>query len=537
MSGRQTDDALHPPLRRAVLRVHRWLAGPPLEGDAPRYVLVRFAILRLLGLVYFVAFLGAVHELVPLIGAEGLLPAADYLAAVEAQLGDEATTELPTLFWLDASDDALLAVSIAGLVLSAAVMLGVTQAGVMLVLWALYLSIDHVGQRWFSFGWETQLLETGLLAALMCPWRSLRPLPPRSPPSRIAIGLMRWLAFRIMLGAGLIKWRGDPCWRELTCLHSHFETQPIPGPLSAWFHHLPDWMLSGGVVFNHAAELVLPLFVFGPRRLRLAAGIGFVAFQGTLILSGNLSFLNWLTLVPCLACLDDRFVRACLPAGLRRRWDAWLARPDLVRKPSRATTVTAGLYAVVVAWLSLPVVLNLAGMAGHQAMNRSYDRLHLVNTYGAFGSVGAERFELEIEGTLDDPRDPNAGWQAYAFPCKPGDPHRRPCWITPYHRRLDWLMWFAALDAAATGGLQREVWVLRLLDRLLRADPAVLGLLADDPFDGARPRAVRVVLWRYRFADPEADAVWRRQRLGTLIRPVTLDDPAFIEALQTYGWR
>ena len=107
-----------------------------------------------------------------------------------------------------------------------------------LVLWLLYMSFVHVGQDWYGYGWEIQLLETGFLAIFLCPLLDLRPFPKRAPPPPI-IGLFRWLIFRIMLGAGLIKMRGDEVWRNVTALYYHFETQPLPGPLSRWFHFLP----------------------------------------------------------------------------------------------------------------------------------------------------------------------------------------------------------------------------------------------------------------------------------------------------------
>jgi hypothetical protein len=194
------------------------------------YHATRFAILRLLGLVYFVAFLSIARQIEPLLGARGLLPARDFLEHV-ARRG-EGFVQVPSLFWLTgASDRWMTAVAWTGAALSLAVMLGVTNAGVQLALWALYISIVHVGQIFYGYGWEMQLLETGALAVFLCPLRSFRPFPATPPPLAV-IWLFRWLIVRVMLGAGLIKLRGDACWRDLTCLVYHYETQPIPSPLS-----------------------------------------------------------------------------------------------------------------------------------------------------------------------------------------------------------------------------------------------------------------------------------------------------------------
>ena len=366
------------------------------------------------------------------------------------------------------------------------------------------------------------------------------PVGPKSTePPAVAIFLLRWLAFRIMLGAGLIKLRGDPCWTDLTCLDVHFETQPNPHPGSWLFHQMPAWVHRGGVLFNHLAEVALPFLVFGPRLLRNLTGVVLVAFQVALISSGNLSFLNWLTIVPCLACFDDDFLLRLVP----RRWRGRLedegvgAALSPARRPAKAATILAWLFAAVVAWRSVDVVRNL--LSPQQAMNRSFDRLHLVNTYGAFGSITRERLELIIEGTAAELPGPDAEWRAYELPCKPGDPARRPCLVTPYHLRLDWLMWFAALEAQGRGVFVRNDWLLHLVYKLLAGDRTIDPLLAVDPFVGAGeppPRFVRVEVYRYWFAEPGEEVWWERERIGTLIRPVSLDDPDLLELTQARGW-
>jgi hypothetical protein len=523
-------DEFGPPLRRFLLAIWRVLDGPPTVSS---YRLTRRVLLRALGAVYLVAFIVAVVQLVPLIGSVGLTPIEPFLEQVAAAQGGRraAAWQLPSLFWLDHSDTALAAVAIIGAIVSLLVVLGLENALAFLLLWVLYLSIANVGQRWYSFGWEMQLLETGFIAVFWCPWLSWRPGSDRSPPSVIPLWLYRWLIARIMLGAGLIKLRGDPCWTELTCLATHFETQPIPGPLSAWFHALPDSVLAGGVLFSHAAELVAPLFVFGPRRARHVAGVVIVGLQVTLILSGNLAFLNWLTIVPAIACFDDQLLRKLLPRRLRG------PEPGPDPPPRTGTRWANYAFAAVVVWLSLPVVANLLGR--DQSMNRSYSRVHLVNTYGAFGSVGTQRLELIIEGTdAVDPEDPQTQWRPYEFECKPGAVDRRPCWITPYHLRLDWLAWFAALEVQSYGGVQREDWLLNLLYKLLHGDPVARALLDEtrDPFPDAPPRWLRVEVYEYRLAGPLDEVAWHREWVGELIAPIAADDPRLEAHLQQRGW-
>jgi hypothetical protein len=494
----------------------------------PTYWLTRFVILRLLGVVYFAAFLSLARQVLPLIGSHGLLPAAAFLARVGVRLGSplDRVLGLPTVFWVSTADPLLVVAAWTGVALSLVVALGFANALVMAFLWALYLSFIHIGQDWYGYGWEIQLCETGFLAVFLCPLLDARPFPRRPPPVAV-IWLYRWLIVRIMLGAGLIKLRGDSCWRTLTCLYYHYETQPIPNPLSRTLHFMPRWFHQLGVLFNHAAELVAPWFAFGPRRARHVAGAVMLALQIILILSGNLSFLNWLTIVPLLACFDDGLLRRVLPAGLGRA----AGRAAATARPARAQQLAVAALVVLVALLSIGPVRNL--LATHQVMNTSFDPFSLVNTYGAFGSVGRTRDEIVFEGTTDAVPDDDAHWRAYEFPCKPGDPMRRPCVVAPYQPRLDWQIWFAAMSTP-----DRYPWTLHLVWKLLHNDAGALSLLAGNPFPDAPPRFIRARFYRYAFApaDDPSGAWWTRTLVGEWLPPLSRDDPRLHRFLAAYGW-
>lgn len=412
-----------------------------------------------------------------------------------------------------------------GAALSLLLLLGFGNALSLAALWVLYGSVVRVGQVWYGFGWEIQLLETGFLAIFLCPLLDPQPIP-RSPPPLAVVWLYRWLIARIMLGAGLIKLRGDPCWRALSCLDFHYETQPIPNPLSLYFHQMPAALHRAGVLFNHLCELVLPLLVlFGPRRVRHVAGALLALFQLLLIASGNLSFLNWLTLVPVAACFDDGLLARALPRRL-------VARADRARATSTsrlAPRVVAGVLFALVALLSVDPVRNL--FSREQRMNSSFERLALVNTYGAFGSVGRVRQELVFEGTRDAVITAQTRWVPYEFKCKPGDPARPPCLISPLHLRLDWLAWFAAMSDP-----EHHPWAVHLVWKLLHNDPGALSLLAGNPFPGAPPRYVRVRIYRYTFA-PRGERVWWHRTLeGEWLPAVSADDPELREFLRAEGY-
>jgi hypothetical protein len=499
---------------------------PAREPD--RYWLTRFVLLRLLGFVYAVAFLAAARQLLPLIGSHGLLPVESFLERVQQALGSRSAgfVRVPSVFWFGHSDFALQAVAWTGFVLACVVAAGYANAMLMAALWGLYLSIVHVGQDWYGFGWEIQLLETGFLAIFLCPLLDGRPFPKREPP-RVVIWLFRWLIFRIMLGAGLIKLRGDSCWRDLTALYFHFETQPIPNPLSRWFHFLPRWILKTGVLFNHAAELIAPWFAFYPRTARHVAGAIIVLFQFTLILGGNLSFLNWLTIVPALACFDDSFWARLLPRTLVDRAVSAAERAQ----PSVPLERIALVVAVVVGVLSLQPVSNM--ISPRQIMNTSFDPLDLVNTYGAFGSVGRERFNVVFEGTVSAAPDAQAVWKPYAYQALPVALDRRPPQIAPYQPRLDWQMWFAAM-----GTPDQYPWSLHFVWKLLHNDPGALSLLGGNPFPDRPPRYIRAVLYRYQFAPPgnPRGNWWTRVEQGLWLPPLSADDPHLRTFLERSGW-
>jgi hypothetical protein len=250
-------------------------------------------------------------------------------------------------------------------------------------------------------------------------------------------------------------------------------------------------------------------------------------FQSILILSGNLSFLNWLTIVVALACFDDGVFERFLPAVWRRRFEALRQR---LGEPSRGRRATSFAIAALVGVLSFGPVVNL--LSSHQHMNDSFNPFEFVNTYGAFGSIERERHEVVIAGTLDDPGDEHAVWREYEFPCKPGDLYRRPCLVTPYHYRLDWQMWFAGLS-----NFEQEPWIVHLAYQLLRGDPLPRTLLAKDPFGGRAPRGIRALLYTYRFARGHPNGqYWERTLDGEYLRPLSLQHRQFRRFLAAYGW-
>lgn len=471
---------------------------------APEYWLARSVLYRLLGAAYLVAFASAFNQFPALCGERGLQSAPPYLRAVGFR-------RAPSLFHLHYSDRFARVVAVAGVAVAGAAVLGLVERlplpavmGAWLVLWVLYLSFVNAGQMFFGFVWETLLVEAGFLAVFLGS-ADVAPLWP-------AVLALRWLLFRLEIGAGLIKVRNDEAWRNLTALDFHHETQPLPNRFSWWFHHLPKPIHRLEVAGNHVAQLVVPFGLFFPQPIASVAGAIVVVTQLWLIISGNFAWLNLLTITLAMSAFDADAFAAVLPVD-----------PPTLADPPGWFTVAVAAMAVAMLVLSWWPVRNL--FSRRQVMNASYNRLHLGNTYGLFGHITRQRLEVVIEGTDDPDPGPRARWKAYEFKAKPGAPGRRPRQVAPYHLRLDWLLWFAALSPGYAQG-----WFSALTTKLLGQDPATLKLLAVNPFPAHPPRFVRALHFRYRFTTPEERRAtgdwWHRELLGVYLPPVALPSVA-----------
>jgi hypothetical protein len=282
------------------------------------------------------------------------------------------------------------------------------------------------------------------------------------------------------------------------------------------------------VWFNWLAEIAAPLFVFGPRVGRHIAGILIILFQLNLVLSGNLSFLNWLTIVPSLACFDDGFWSKILPRRLVQKAEA---AAMISEEPSKASQRIIWFVVAVIGILSITPIGNM--MSSQQVMNTSFDPLDLVNTYGAFGTVGQERMNVVFEGTADNDSTDNAHWQPYIYKGLPVELNKRPPQIAPYQLRLDWQMWFASMSTP-----DEYSWTYNLVWKLLHNDRRIINLFASNPFSKSPPRYIRAVLYRYRFAkhgNPQG-LWWTRERINLWIRPMNANDHELIAVLKGEGW-
>jgi hypothetical protein len=474
--------------------------------SAPEYWLGRLILERGTALVYVFAFVAAARQFPALIGEHGLLPVPRYLAR-------HSFIRTPSIFHLHYSDRFFATVAWLGAAFAAGMAAGLADVVPLwmavllwLLLWVAYLSIVNVGQTWYLFGWESLMLEMGFLAIFLGNDRIAPPL--------LAMWLARLLLFRLEFGAGLIKLRGDTCWRDLTCLYYHHETQPMPGPLSWFFHHLPKPVHRVEAAGNHFAQLVVPFGLFAPQPVAGIAGAIVVVTQLWLVASGNFAWLNWLTILLGCSAIDATSVAMLLPIP---------RQPALTEAP-RWFAALVIVFAALTLMLSYWPVRNM--ISRRQRMNMSFNPFHLINTYGAFGSIGRTRREVVIEGTDEPTITARTEWKEYEFKGKPGAVRRLPRQWAPYHLRLDWLMWFAAISPQYA-----HSWLQPFMLRLLQNDAAALRLLRDNPFPDDPPRYVRAQLYRYRFTTAAElwrdHAWWHRTLEGGYAAPMSLNPTNF----------
>ena len=442
--------------------------------------------LRGLGCIYLIAFLSLWVQIHGLIGSNGISPAEQYLEAVRQQIGTEGYYLVPTLFWLNPSDIFLHFLCAGGVLLSLVLIVGFFPTFTLAGLWVFYLSLVTVGQAFLSFQWDVLLLEAGFLAIFFAPLQLRETFTRASQPSTAFLWLLRWLLFRLIFASGFVKLASDEVWRNLTALNFHYETQPLPTSLGWYVHQLPEGFQKASVIGMFAAELVVPFLIFAPRRLRTIGCIGLVGLQMLIILTGNYCFFNLLTLALCLLLIDDVTWKGLLTKRFMP------AIRFIEQPPRRYKRICIAIVATLLLLLS---GIRFTGQLFRDARFPDVAWIapfRSVNTYGLFADMTESRPEIIVEGSND-----RITWETYQFRWKPGDLTVAPKWVAPHQPRLDWQMWFAALQ----GSYQRTPWFLNFMGALLQGKSEVLQLLADNPFPDTPPRYIRATLYDYRFTD------------------------------------
>jgi len=502
----------------------RWFWGRHIEQ--PGYFLIRWIFLRSLGVIYLVAFVSLWTQISGLIGHNGILPTDQFIPAVKQQcdeqgIGVERYHLLPTLCWFNCSDGFLNFQCAAGTILSVLLILGIAPAPSLVLLWLIYLSLVTVGRDFLGFQWDNLLLEAGFLGIFFAPLQ-LIPKPSReAPPSRLFLWLLRLLLFKLMFSSGCVKLlSGDPTWRNLTALTFHYQTQPLPTWLGWYANQLSLWFQKFSCAVMFGIELGAPFIIFTPRRLRFLGCAAIGSLQILILLTGNYTFFNWLTLALCLLLLDDFVLERVVPREFSRCFSP-NSQPSILNCSLRwPRPLIMVLTVIILSASSFQLAATLGcrssllapfgWVAGQLAPFRT------VNNYGLFAVMTTERREIIIEGS-----DDGVNWLPYEFKYKPGDVNRRPAFVAPFQPRLDWQMWFAAL-----GDYRENPWFVQFCQSLLKGSPDVVALLEKNPFPDKPPHYIRAEFYDYHFtsfAERRATGSWwKREFIGEYLPPISL---------------
>jgi predicted DCC family thiol-disulfide oxidoreductase YuxK len=532
--------------RRFASAITRLLWGDDVRP--PTYFAARRWFLRLLGLIFLIAFLSLWVQIDGLIGSNGITPVSEFLPAVHAQLGDRAFSIMPTLFWLNSSDAFLHFLCGAGVALSLLLIFGIAPAISLAALVVSYLSFAAISDGflnpYFGYQWDLLLIEVGFFSIFLAPWQlwpkssSVEAGPSRTgvfsaakpgartggtpattehPPSRAAMFLLKLLLFKLMFMSGVVKLTcGEDSWWDLTALDYHYWSQPLPTVFGWWADQSPEWFKKFSVAFCLVVEIIVPFFIWAPRRLRLLACGLLILLQIIIGATGNYNFFNLLTIALCLLLIDDA-VAASLRRGVPQIGTATERRG--YKFGNRLSTYAA----IIVLVLTLPfdgwyICSSFERYPEPPRLVRRLEPLRIMNGYGLFRVMTKDRKEIVIEGSAD-----GMDWKPYEFKWKPGDVMRAPGWCQPHQPRLDWQMWFAAL-----GSVQQNPWFVQTVIALLHGKPQVAALFDKNPFPRTPPRFIRATSYRYRFTTAEehrqTGAWWKRQELGEYLPTISLED-------------
>ncbi len=459
--------------------------------------------LKGLALIYFIAFASLSVQIIGLAGSNGILPFDELLSAYEQRFGPTAWLKIPTIFWLSAQDWALQWSTWLGCLLALLVFFERYSRFSLVLMFVLYLSLYHAGQTFLSFQWDLLLLEAGFLAIF---------LTYKKQPLVIVLFLLHWLLFRLRFLSGISKvLSGDPAWADFAALLTYFETQPLPH-IGAWYaHQLPESILKTATALVLVWEIVIPLFIFLPRKFRIFAAVTTIVLQLLIMATSNHNFINLLTIVLCLLLLDDRFFQSLLPDS----WFRFLGGQSVshsvslpqVLKPFYAVvfTLMMGISGSQIYWY----VFNQSLTSPWLELARLGQRWGIGSVFHVFPTMQVERQELHIEGSYD-----GKTWYAYRFRYKPNDVYQAPRFNLPHQPRLDWMMWFVPPQFA-----KMNIWFEKFMLRLWHNQQEVTQLLAYNPFaDKPPPRYLRVLAYRYRFTDfserKDSGQWWKSEYLG-----------------------
>jgi hypothetical protein len=470
---------------------------------APTYALSAWFFTRALCLIYLIAFVSLGVQTRGLWGSRGILPIKPFLEAIEMQTDVHRYWQIPSFFWLNASDAAIHSLAWIGAGAAVLALFGFCQGFMLLACFLIYLSYVSAGQEFLSFQWDALLCEVGFLALFAAPWNWNVDLWSAYEPHAFVRWMFYIVLFKLMFLSGLVKiLSGDPSWRDLTAMTYHYWTQPLPNPVSPFMHALPAWIQKFSTALTFAIELILPFFMIVPRA-RVFIAAGFFVLSLLIFTTGNFTFFNLLTIALSFWLVPDGWWEGVVenfPLNIVEGSPVVFANPFVI-------LCMSALGLVSLAWCTR-WLLSYDMQSKLMPVLRITQSLHVSNSYGLFANMTKRRPEIVIEGSLDGQE-----WREYEFKYKPGNPYRPLPIVEPHQPRLDWQMWFAAL-----GTFDENPWLQNLLSRIFDNQPEVMSFFLYNPFDDRAPRYLRARLYNYEFTAPreilKSGQWWRRELIG-----------------------
>lgn len=477
------------------------MGNPNSFGIDPNSYSIAITLLtRLLGAIYVIAYVPFLFQVRGLFGKEGILPISHYLIFAKLSFGKKRFYYLPTLFWFNSSDFALFTCIWSGIFLGTLLMLGIYPPIVLLLLYVTHLTLTSAGQDFLSFGWETFLMEVTMGTFLIVS---------TSPFNLFGWLGLSFLLFRFHVEAGASKLlSGDKNWRNLTAIAYHYLSQPLPNTQAWYFHKLPLWFHKVSTILMLFIEIVVPFAIFSTPEIRLGVFILFVGLQFVIWFTGNLSYLNYITVITCIILIHNQYL------------EPYISPPPYLAPSPLLWQLFISLLGIV--FFALQVMAFCRMLFRITPFNNilyHVQPFHLATPHGIFAVMTTKRYEIVIEGSND-----SIEWKEYSFYYKPGALSWRPRRIAPYQPRIDWQAWFLPFSS-----FNREQWFQHFLIKLLQGSKPVLKLLKYNPFPESPPVFIRVLFYDYEFTTFEEKKLtgnwWKRTLIGEYAHPIRLRHP------------
>ncbi len=456
------------------------------------YAVASWLVTKSLCLCYFVAFLSLLPQVLGLYGRQGILSLDHFLNLLDKELGAERFHHVPSLFWFLSNDFAVRGLCFIGMVASSLAFLGFSQSWMLLICWICYLSYVSCGQVFLGYQWDSLLLEFGFLGLFFAPW-TLEWSPMAAYHLHpFVLGLVWLLLFKLMFLSGVVKLKSrDPAWTKLTALSFHYWTQPLPSPLAYFFAKLPMAIQRISTFFMFFIELIVPFFIFAPGPLQVVAALFLFVLQVLIWTTGNYGFFNILTIGLIFSLLPDSALKTFdFGEMVILKFDSmeWISEGMIASEAALLALMI--LVPATLFWITKTLSEKSTATNFMLPMMRLLYPYRISNPYGLFAVMTKVRPELVLEGSLD-----GETWLPYELKNKPTDIKKRPRFVAPHQPRLDWQMWFAALES-----FNENLWLQNLITRIFESSPDVLSLFRKDPFGGKPPKYLRLLRYEFHFS-------------------------------------